>query len=132
MEYFVTVRTFEKSIDAHLFRIELENNGIEVYIVDEETVTIYPLYTQAIGGIKVKVHHTDVEKVRGILLAEEAHLNAENHCPRCGSNELWMNYKSMKNLKNLLLFIFSALLTSYSATDKYVQKCKKCGLEFND
>ena len=50
----ITVKTFDTSVNAHLFRIELENEGIESFIYDEETITMDPLLSNAIGGIKAK------------------------------------------------------------------------------
>jgi hypothetical protein len=52
----VTVKTFDNPIDAHLLRIHLESEGIPCYIFDEEIVAIQPLFANAVGGIKVKIH----------------------------------------------------------------------------
>jgi hypothetical protein len=63
----VTVKTFDNPIDAHLLRIHLESEGIPCYIFDEEIVSIQPLFANAVGGIKVKIHREHIDTVRTLL-----------------------------------------------------------------
>lgn len=81
----ITVKTFDTSVNAHLFRIELENEGIESFIYDEETITMDPLLSNAIGGIKVKINVKDIERTKEFLAKRDEELNPP--CPNCGSKK---------------------------------------------
>ena len=56
----VTVKTFDNSMDAHLLKSRIESEGVRCFLFDDETVTMNPLFAQAIGGIKLKVNQRDL------------------------------------------------------------------------
>lgn len=56
---FVTLKVFQNSIDAHLLKTQLESEGIECFIFDEQMVTMNMLYSNAVGGIKLKIQEED-------------------------------------------------------------------------
>ena len=122
----ITIKTFDNSIDAHLLRIELENEGIECYIYDEHTVTVFPLYSNAVGGIKVKILKKDLELAKSILLSAIKTVI----CPNCASQNIILNYKSMKGLKGFLSAFTSLFTVSYPLHYKMVNKCRDCNEEF--
>ena len=122
----ITIKTFDNSIDAHLLRIELENEGIECYIYDEHTVTVFPLYSNAVGGIKVKILKKDLELAKSILLSAIVTVI----CPNCASQNIILNYKSMKGLKGFLSAFTSLFTVSYPLHYKMVNKCRDCNEEF--
>jgi hypothetical protein len=45
----------------------LEAEGIRAYLQDEHTVTINPLFSNAIGGIKLMVHEAQVARAQELL-----------------------------------------------------------------
>ena len=49
-------------MDAHLLLTRLESEGLECWLQDENTVTIYPVWTNAVGGIKLLVKKEDVPR----------------------------------------------------------------------
>ena len=122
----ITIKTFDNSIDAHLLRIELENEGIECYIYDEHTVTVFPLYSNAVGGIKVKILKKDLELAKSILLSAIATVI----CPNCASQNIILNYKSMKGFKGFLSAFTSLCTTTHPLHYKMVNKCRDCNEEF--
>ncbi len=124
---FITIKTFDNSIDAHLLRIELENEGIEAFIYDEHTVTVFPLYSNAVGGIKVKVLKEDLAHAQSILLANTALII----CPNCKSQNVLTNYKSMKGAKGMLSAFLSLFTVTYPFHYEVVNKCRDCNEEFN-
>ncbi len=63
----VTVARFSNSFDLHVIKGKLEHEGIPCYTKDEQTVTIDPLLEVAVGGIKLQVADTDVERANEIL-----------------------------------------------------------------
>jgi len=56
-----TIATFTTPEDAHLFRMCLESQGIQGFIVDEYFVQLFWYYSNAIGGVRVEVGDTDSE-----------------------------------------------------------------------
>lgn len=122
----ITLKTFDNSIDAHLLRIELENEGIEAFIYDEHTVTVFPLYSNAVGGIKVKVLKEDLAHAQSILLANTALII----CPNCTSQNIITNYKSMKGAKGMLSAFLSLFTGTYPFHYEIVNKCRDCNEEF--
>ena len=131
-----TIRTFDNAPEAHVFRIKLENSGINSYIFDEETITLDPLMTVALGGIKLKVDKTDFDKALNIISEiENSPLTNENNeilkCPKCDSSELYTGFKSMKGTKGIISTLISFLFWVYPLSVKNVYKCKNCGNEFN-
>jgi len=131
-----TIRTFDNAPEAHVFRIKLENSGINSYIFDEETITLDPLMTVALGGIKLKVDKTDFDKALNIISEiENSPLTNEKNeilkCPKCDSSELYTGFKSMKGTKGIISTLISFLFWVYPLSVKNVYKCKNCGNEFN-
>jgi hypothetical protein len=51
---------------------QLEAEGIRAYLQDEHTVTINPLLTNAIGGIKLMVYKDQVPRALELLSQLEA------------------------------------------------------------
>ena len=56
----VTVAVFPNAFNAHLMQGRLHADGVESYIKDEHTVQVNPLYSNALGGIKLQVKQTDI------------------------------------------------------------------------
>jgi hypothetical protein len=124
----VTVKTFDTSVNAHLFRIELENEGIESFIYDEETITMDPLLSNAIGGIKVKINAKDIERTKEFLAKREEENNPP--CPNCGSKHIMTNFRSFKSTTGIISAITAFLFTIFPPMFKTVNKCLECNHEF--
>ncbi len=124
----VTVKTFDTSVNAHLFRIELENEGIESFIYDEETITMDPLLSNAIGGIKVKINAKDIERTKEFLTKREEENNPP--CPNCGSKRIMTNFRSFKSASGIISAIAAFLFTIFPPMFKTVNKCLDCNHEF--
>lgn len=124
----VTVKTFDTSVNAHLFRIELENEGIESFIYDEETITMDPLLSNAIGGIKVKINRTDIERTKEFLAKREEENNPP--CPNCESKHINTNFRSFKSTLGIVSAITAFLFMIFPPLFKTVNKCLDCNHEF--
>ena len=64
---FVNIRSFDNYIHAHIALGKLQEEYINCYLQDENTVTIDPLLTYAIGGIKLMVIKSQAERAINIL-----------------------------------------------------------------
>lgn len=131
----ITLKTFDNFIDAHLLKAKLESEDIRCYLFDENMVGLNPLFNLMVGGIKVKINASDLDRATQIIKeTEQAALTNDQgeviHCPGCGSEELYSGFKSMKGTKGILSAITSFLLLVFPIYYQTVYKCKKCGNEF--
>lgn len=131
----ITIKTFDNPIDLHLLKSKLESEGIHCYVFDEHTVAINPLISQGVGGIKLKIDEKDTQKALVILqeietgsTLDEEEKNKE--CPKCGSIDLYTNFKSMKGTKGILSMFVMFFFVVFPFYYKNVYKCKNCGAEF--
>ena len=96
----VTVATFWQPTAAHLARLKLESEGIDCFLSDENIVTTYWLYANAVGGVKLLARGQDapraVELLRRGAPAAAAIADADgqplfdgqDRCSRCGSDDI--------------------------------------------
>lgn len=131
----ITFKTFDNAVDAHLLKIKLESEGITCFLFDEHIVSINPLYSNSVGGIKLKINEEDLAHAKEILLElEETPYTTDEgkaiHCPKCASTHIQSGYKSMKNVGGILATITSFLLFIFPLYSKDVYKCRDCGQEF--
>lgn len=67
MNDWVTIATFNYPHQAALLKGRIESEDILCNTKDEMTATANPLYSNAIGGVKVQVRQSDVNKIIPIL-----------------------------------------------------------------
>ena len=67
MTEFITVATFNFAHEIMVLKSILEHEGIPYLFQNENLISIDPLATIAYGGINLKVHPTDAEKVKEII-----------------------------------------------------------------
>ncbi|MES2800286.1 MAG: DUF2007 domain-containing protein [Bacteroidota bacterium] len=132
---FTTVQVYSDAISAHILCNKLESEGIECFIKDEHIVTMNPLYSNAVGGIKVQVRELDVQLALDIIkeLKASPFLDEQDviiACPNCSSTEVYSDFKSMKGVYGIFSAIVSFLLAVFPIYYKSVYRCKKCDTEF--
>ena len=128
----ITIATFSHAVDAHLAKTRLESAGIECFIVDEYTVTMNWLYSNAIGGVKLQVKKSDYKKAIEILQQKPVKIDSAQdkvgkeemgpHCPKCNSPDIYYERFSRR-----LVFISWLLLGFPLPFLKRKWKCSKCG-----
>ncbi len=72
----ITLRTFQYPLEITLLKSMLEDSGIPVFVKDEFTILMNPLYSNAIGGIKLQVLEEDIEKATEVLKDYESENNS--------------------------------------------------------
>ena len=125
----VTVASFRDVLDAEAAKAALESAGIECYLANSEIVGMNWMWSQAVGGVKLRVWDHDLEDARQLLSenrstdAEEAAAAAEpeEHCPRCGSTEL-----HLVNLSRLPAAVSAFITLPIPIFGRRV-KCSACG-----
>ena len=73
MDEFVTIATYDKSIDAHIALGRLAAEGIEAVLFDEQMVQMDWLYSIAVGGIKLRVARSDANAALQVLETDYSH-----------------------------------------------------------
>ena len=131
-ETFTMISRFQYSSEAVIYKGKLESEGIEVFIRDNNLVDSNPLYSNAVGGVKLFVRNEDVERANIVLKDVSLYSIDDNNqlikCPNCGEEQVEMETE-INGLKSLLKVIvlgaFALLFT------KYKYKCQNCKFEFN-
>jgi len=67
MQDFKTIAIFNYSHEIVVLKHILDQEGIAYFFENEATLSIVPFYSNALGGIRLKVHPTDFEAVNKIL-----------------------------------------------------------------
>lgn len=67
MESFKTIAVFNYQHETVVLKHLLEQEEIPYFFENEMTLSVVPMYTSALGGIKLKVHLNDFEQVQEIL-----------------------------------------------------------------
>lgn len=67
MEDFETIALFNYPHEIVILKHRLEQEGIPYFFENEIMLSIAPLYSNALGGIKLKIHRNDFENVQAIL-----------------------------------------------------------------
>ncbi|WP_396195111.1 DUF2007 domain-containing protein [Flavobacterium sp.] len=74
MTEFITVATFNFAHEMMVLRTILDREGIPYLFQNENLIAIDPLASLAYGGIQLKVHPNDLEKVQNIINDLNNHL----------------------------------------------------------
>jgi predicted RNA-binding Zn-ribbon protein involved in translation (DUF1610 family) len=125
----VTVRTFNNYFSAYIMLSKLKDGGIRCYLKDEFTVTVDPILSNAVGGIKLVVNKDDESEVLEILKKFDEDYHRQSLCPKCGSHEIDLVPK--QNVANMVTAFLSWLFSSYAVSAENVYKCSNCGYESN-
>tara|TARA_B100000780_G_scaffold262507_1_gene215683 strand:- start:69 stop:479 length:411 start_codon:yes stop_codon:yes gene_type:complete len=127
---FTLLRTFDRSIDAHLLKLKLESEGIKCYIFHENTATLTPI---AIGAISFKVNQEDFQKAYEIMTEMQRPIPKDEDgniiaCPHCEASKLiFIQKKQNKKLKGVL----SQIKAFFIANKISVIFCEGCKKEYD-
>ncbi len=78
MNELITILTFTYIHELAVAQGLLESEGVETFLKDEFVASVNPLYSNAIGGIKLQVNADDVERAT-IILREAGFIKEENN-----------------------------------------------------
>lgn len=124
---FVTIRTFQNYFTAHILLAKFKDAGINCFLKDEFTVTVDPILSNAIGGIKLIVKKEDAEEANLLLQEFDEAYRQTAVCPKCGSKTIELVPK--QTTANIATAILTWLFGSYAISAKNVYKCASCGYE---
>ncbi len=107
----------------------LEAEGIKTYLQDEHTLTLGPMLTNALGGIKLMVYKDQQERAIELITNYESEYLHAGACPNCGSHDIQFITQS-GNVSNWMVAIVSWLFSNYAVGVKQVYHCYQCQHEF--
>lgn len=126
---FVLLESFDNYIDANLVLGRMQEAGINCWLKDENTATLYPILLNAIGGIKLMVDKEELLQAIEILNALKEIKSKSFSCPYCGSNNIEY-ITSPKKAINIISSFLTWLLGNYAIGAEKVWHCFECGKEF--
>ena len=106
-------------------------SNINCHLKDENTVTIDPLLSPALGGIKLMVHHIHAERAWDLLEEAEQQYLKTIPCPVCKEHRLKL-VSITRQHKCRLSAIISMLLNGSAMEIKKVYQCEGCGYDFKE
>jgi hypothetical protein len=126
---FIILETFDNYIDAHLMMGRLKEAGINCWLKDEQTATINPILTNAIGGIKLMIDENDIDQATEILNALKEIKKQSFACPHCGSHNIEYITTNRKP-SNIVSSVITWMLGNYAVGVKQIWHCYDCDEEF--
>lgn len=134
MNQLVTIRTFSYAHEAAIVKARLEHYGILCFLKDEHTIQINPLYSNALGGVKLQVVEDDVAEARELLddidgfniPSEKPIVNANGvFCPRCQSDDI---VTIADSVVFRILHFWNAIVDKNAKKHNYY--CRSCNAQF--
>jgi len=127
----VPIRSFDNYIYANILLSRLKEAGIDCYLKDENTITIDPLLSPAIGGMKIMVNPKDVTRVNHLLEEYEREFLQTIECPNCKQKTIQRLFKRT-GPSNPVMAFFTRLLHGSDVVEKVVYRCSNCGFTVDD
>lgn len=129
--HFVPLRTFDNYIEANIVLGMLMAADINCHLKDENTVTIDPLLSPALGGIKLMVYYQQMERAWELLEAAEQQYLKNIACPVCKTHNLKLVSVTKKYACKLSALI-NMLLSGQSVEIVKLYQCTNCGYDFKE
>lgn len=126
---FIVLNAYNNYIEAHIAKGVLEEEGIGCWLKDENTVTIDPILTNAVGGIKIMVAKADAERAWEVLERLRKEQKQTVVCPKCGSHNTELVTTPRKAM-NWLSSITTFFLGDFAMGIDKVNHCFDCRHEF--
>jgi hypothetical protein len=126
---FIPIQSYNNYIDAHIVMGQLEEQGIVCWLKDEYTITIDPILTNALGGIKIMV--AEIQAQRALDIIDKNRNNAKNLkcCPKCNSADVEF-ISSNRKTSNWFTALAGFFLGDLAIAGNKVFHCFSCGCEW--
>ncbi|GAO42263.1 putative signal transducing protein [Flavihumibacter petaseus] len=126
---FRVVRTYDNYIEANLQLNLLKDHHINCYLRDEYTVTIDPLLSPAIGGMKLMVSEADWGRAIELLEITENEYLRTVQCPKCGATTI-EKIITVKEDRRKWVQVFRRFLGNPPAELSIAYRCATCNSTF--
>lgn len=127
---FTTLRTFQNYFQAHILLAKLQDAGVTCFLKDEFTVTMDPILSNAVGGIKLIVSKEDEAKAIALIKQSDQDFRDSFVCPCCKRKNIVLVPK--QSASNLFVALLTWILGNYAISAKNVYRCADCGYECSE
>lgn len=128
---FVEIRSFDNYIEANIVLNMLRHAHINCHLKDENIITIDPLLSPAIGGMKLMVHHSQVERAWDMIDRAEQQYLKDIPCPVCHAHALKAESITRQH-KCKLGALASMVLNGHSLEITKIYRCSRCCYDFRE
>lgn len=125
---YVLVWIFDNYVPAHIAMGRLQEEGFDCWLKDENTVTIDPILTNAVGGIKLMVEESKAKEAWTLLNELDKNHKARFVCSKCGSDNIQL-VSTPRKLLNWLSAVATFFISNYALAVEQVYHCYNCGHE---
>lgn len=128
---FSILKSFANYMDAHIVMGRLQDEGIDCWLKNESTVTIMPIWNNALGGIQLMVKNEQLDEATAVLKAMERERRAQISCPKCSSQNVeYIN--TMRKPINWLSAAVTFFLGDVAVMPEQRYHCFACGEEWEE
>lgn len=120
--------TFTFPTELAVVKSKLESEGIECRVLDEYTVQAHNFLSQAIGGVRLQVSESDLEKAR-LILEENGLIRESKELEQNNVEKKISDPKFQKTIKLLLISLVSITLLLGSSAFIYMYVNRPTDLE---
>ena len=128
---FIPVQSYNNYIDAHIVMGQLEEQGIVCWLKDEYTLTIDPILTNALGGIKIMVSEVQAQRALDILETTRNEIKKQYACPKCAGLDVEF-INTNRSTKSWFMALAGFIFGDLAITGKRVLHCFECGWEWKN
>ena len=128
---FIQISSYDNYMSANMALGMLQENDINCHLKDEYIVTIDPLLNPAVGGIKLMVAESQLDRAKELIKEAEENYIATIPCPNCHHLSLTVEEKINKpesfwgKLKNIAAY-------GQESTHKKIYRCTNCKSIFSE
>jgi len=146
-EQLIVLKTYMYPSEAYPLMSKLESEGINCFLDGENTITVHPFLSNAIGGVKLKIRESDRDKALKIIKESEdrfsetqkqdekpipdkfkkGFVKVETFCPECDSTMVFR--KKMPGYQILLAILLAPIYVPLLFISKW-HYCADCGYEW--
>ncbi len=123
----VVIRAFDEYFTAHILSTKLREAGIESYLFNENSITLGPFMSNALGGIKLVVDEVDEVAARNLFSEFDEEYRKSSTCPKCFGHEIDLIPK--RETGNVLTALLTWLFSNDSLSPATIYECRRCGYQ---
>lgn len=135
MSDFVTVAAYATPWEAHIAKGRLESEGVPVFIAHEQHVWLNWMYSNALGGVKLRVASVNAERAGEIInavasgeceaaLRKEIPSTQDNLCPECKNLESTSRFSAGTIALIFLMYFAGGVIFP---ARRELHTCSNCG-----
>ena len=135
-EEIITIKTSMFPAEVIVLKFRLEEEGISCFLNDDNIVSVHPLISSAVGGVKVNIKKSDLNKALDVINQlenerkivnekwEKEYYHVDKFCPKCESFLVYTKKHSViKSVINILFFPLYLIIQTFTKKQFYCANC---------